>query len=324
MEYQVRVSADTQTQTGSFLIELPTDDENGEISFPSGYTAATARVGFLTNTEVLSTDTMLRYMESSGYDERYKSLRGVYQEPGETTEYDTSFLIYEPNATSHPGDADSEGDYIVTSPLAYREDSGTVAETSVQDHLAVQLNSDWIRFSKEENNTESGAVNSEEDDTVSGIESGAVDSGEDNAESGTENSEESASVGNVNSASEELVITQMFLAERNSGQSDLTVGKFLEEQTGIGRFVTAGSFFSNTSVLYASLDGNGVARADLLEQLRTAGATDDAILTSLTRNTPQRVRMYIWLEGQDADCANGVSLEAAPIALSIELSGATK
>jgi hypothetical protein len=48
------------------------------------------------------------------------------------------------------------------------------------------------------------------------------------------------------------------------------------------------------------------------------------MITTLKANTPQRVRMYIWLEGQDADCNNISSVNASGFSLNIELSGANQ
>ena len=47
-------------------------------------------------------------------------------------------------------------------------------------------------------------------------------------------------------------------------------------------------------------------------------------ITKLERNTPQRVRMYLWLEGQDADCrSDSTSVKASAIVVKLELAGAT-
>ena len=53
----------------------------------------------------------------------------------------------------------------------------------------------------------------------------------------------------------------------------------------------------------------------------TAGATDDVYIIRLQRDTPQRIRMFVWLEGQDADCTNVT--QATSVMLNLELAGST-
>lgn len=80
-------------------------------------------------------------------------------------------------------------------------------------------------------------------------------------------------------------------------------------------YINTGAFVKRTADLYAmaqSSNGN-------LASLDTAGATDDVYITALQQNVPQRIRMFIWLEGQDVDCNNQTG--AHDFALSIELAG---
>lgn len=93
---------------------------------------------------------------------------------------------------------------------------------------------------------------------------------------------------------------------------------YLEGQ--VGAYVKSGNFYKSTADLYAAAE-NGIVSAESMDGMM-AGATDDCIITTLTANTPQRIRMYIWLEGQDVDCANTTSVAASQFALNLELSGA--
>lgn len=95
-------------------------------------------------------------------------------------------------------------------------------------------------------------------------------------------------------------------------------------QAQVGAYLNSGAFFSNTKELYESAKNNSTAEDLNDAKLSLAGAADDVSIIRLERNTPQRVRMYIWLEGQDADCTNNNSIEGTDFALSIELSGADK
>ena len=93
--------------------------------------------------------------------------------------------------------------------------------------------------------------------------------------------------------------------------------EYLEEQT--SAYVQKGRFITSTPLLYMHgvATGNNLTVTSL-ENMETAGASDTRIVT-LDKNVPQRVRMYIWLEGQDVDCAQSASADR--LALSIELSG---
>ena len=77
---------------------------------------------------------------------------------------------------------------------------------------------------------------------------------------------------------------------------------YLQGQLGI--YAARGDFFSRTSDLYALALTTHRAEAEDLAEIQTGGATDDAIIVPLERNVPQHIRMFLWLEGQDADCVN--------------------
>jgi hypothetical protein len=56
--------------------------------------------------------------------------------------------------------------------------------------------------------------------------------------------------------------------------------------------------------------------------LDKGNATDDIYIIDLEKNVPQRIRMYIWLEGQDIDWDPRQA--ANSFALSLELAGGTQ
>ena len=62
--------------------------------------------------------------------------------------------------------------------------------------------------------------------------------------------------------------------------------------------------------------------AEQMQSLAQAGAADHAVITTLRRNVPQRIRVFVWLEGQDGDCAAAGAVEASQIALRLEFAGA--
>lgn len=88
----------------------------------------------------------------------------------------------------------------------------------------------------------------------------------------------------------------------------------------ISAYVKSGQFFKRTDALYASAT-DGIAKAEAINVAR-AGATDDAMITTLKKDTPQRIRMYLWLEGQDIDCVNNSSVDSSGFCLNLEFSGA--
>lgn len=86
-------------------------------------------------------------------------------------------------------------------------------------------------------------------------------------------------------------------------------------QNGFDSYLETGLFFKDTSALYHST-------AEQMQSLAQAGAADHAVITTLRRNVPQRIRVFVWLEGQDGDCAAAGAVEASQIALRLEFAGA--
>ena len=84
-------------------------------------------------------------------------------------------------------------------------------------------------------------------------------------------------------------------------------------------YVERASFFQNTAALYSYCSHNGSANAEDLDHLRLAGATEDVYIAKLEKNIPQRIRMFVWIEGQDVDCINAAT--TGSFALSVELAG---
>lgn len=88
-------------------------------------------------------------------------------------------------------------------------------------------------------------------------------------------------------------------------------------------YMTRGRFIKNTAALYASADPlTGIVDQNAAAMRNTAGATDDVYIVTLQKNIPQRIRMFIWLEGQDADCSNHSS--NSNLAVNIEFAGSNE
>jgi len=84
-------------------------------------------------------------------------------------------------------------------------------------------------------------------------------------------------------------------------------------------YVERASFLKNTAALYSYCTHNGTADAEALGSLPLSGATEDVYIVELEKNIPQRVRMFVWIEGQDVDCS--YDAQTVSFALSIELAG---
>lgn len=99
--------------------------------------------------------------------------------------------------------------------------------------------------------------------------------------------------------------------------SEAFYNSYLQGQ--VSPYVQTGDFIKRTSELYLYGD---IVQPEQLSALDAAGATDDVYIVELERNVPQRIRLFIWLEGQDIDCVNGL-LESS-FALNIELAGSNQ
>ena len=100
--------------------------------------------------------------------------------------------------------------------------------------------------------------------------------------------------------------------------TDLFYDRYLQGQ--ISPYIQKGAFLERTGNLYgrlAELGGDSPIPAQKLAVESSAGATKDVYIIELERNVPQRIRMFIWLEGQDVDCINSISMSR--LALNIEL-----
>jgi len=86
-------------------------------------------------------------------------------------------------------------------------------------------------------------------------------------------------------------------------------------------YVNRGEFIKNTAALY-ECGADGVVTADEISGLSRAGATDDAVIAILEKDVPQRIRMFVWLEGQDADCTD--ILCSLDLVMGLELAGSNQ
>lgn len=95
-------------------------------------------------------------------------------------------------------------------------------------------------------------------------------------------------------------------------------GDYLQQQ--VAPYVHAADFVKSTSNLYR-FESQGTVSAENVQVAGFAGATDDVYIVELEKNIPQRIRMFVWLEGLDSDSVN--IAEASGFALNLELAGST-
>ena len=89
-------------------------------------------------------------------------------------------------------------------------------------------------------------------------------------------------------------------------------------QSNLAAYVEKGEFVTNTSALYDAMTAGKVSQ-DKMKTLELSGATEDVVLVHLEKNVPQRIRMFVWIEGQDSDCIR--SLSNISFAIGLELAG---
>lgn len=291
-DLRVATGTDPDDDSGSYVIALPDLSKGADGSFAlnenASSVAASARVGFLVNTTPLSgksgtTALLSAISENSNTGGSYNSLCGVYAEKGSGTQNfhgSESFVIYEPNADSHPGSA-SDGSYIATYPVGV-DANGKGKEQSVFTNLTVQKQSTW-------------KANGTGKSLLAGQLEAAL------FQFTTQLGEEKMNALTAEQAAE------LFYAKYLQGQYSFLVQK--------------GHFFPDSAALSMGIDPNtrSIAGAEL-GTYKTAGATEDAVIVRLERNVPQRIRVFIWLEGQDADCTGAA--ENLRFAVNLQLAGA--
>ncbi len=189
-------------------------------------------------------------------------------------------MIYEPNADCHPGSA-SDGGYIATYPVG-ADENGKGKEQSVFTNLTVQKQSTWK----------------------------------------TDGNGKSLLAGQLEAALFQFKI-QLDQEKMNAltaeQAAELFYAKYLQGQYSF--LVQKGHFFPQSTALSTRLDPTTrTIKSTVLNTYETAGATEDAVIVRLERNVPQRIRVFIWLEGQDADCTGAT--ENLRFAVNLQLAGA--
>ncbi|MCC8120723.1 MAG: hypothetical protein LIO42_01770 [Oscillospiraceae bacterium] len=103
-------------------------------------------------------------------------------------------------------------------------------------------------------------------------------------------------------------------------QANPTVSGFLSAiQYQLDDYVKRGRFLQSTAALTCLLSSAGTVEQQDLAALTTGGAAGDVAITQLEAQTAQRIRVFIWLEGQDADCVS--QTQTVQLLVRLELAG---
>lgn len=284
--YQVRVSTGDDTeQSGSFVIALPTPEtmEDGtHVLTDSNETAsASVRVGFLASQDWASVQSVNLYKFSEGYHEGCEYLQGCYQEPGEPLEWYSA----------------SENRFTIYEP------NGTLHPESGTKHYQITM--------------------------PLGIVNGLISPVDVFEKLTVQTTTRWKEVVNSGTGETEKLLDQVLQAAMRDGRAqnlepDQLFDYFYRDrlQMLLHPYLERGRFVQSTQALYgaASLSEGIVAEESIIWNSQLRGATEDVYITTLRKNIPQRIRMFIWLEGQDADCVNS---DGSRFAVNIELAGAS-
>ena len=270
---------------GSYVVQLPESVKNftngSGYNLDDSYTnlASSVRVGFLVNDDKVTSDAVMSaYVDSSLYNESYRSIKGVYDGVS-----DTSFVIYEPNALVHSNSGVSnvltekgieaylcqDGEYCATYPVGLDE-KGNKVFSVVQDKLVVQGRTPWKKL----------------DQAL------IID--------------EMYQVYIANAKTNEVEYSLDDFYENYMHENYLQYVDYRQD----------GLFFESSWNLlnYGDLR---VTDAETLTVLERTNAIQDSYIVLLEKNVPQRIRMLVWIEGQVVDCSSSAAGQSVSIRLEL-------
>lgn len=270
---------------GSFVIDLlvPEKGEDGYVLKQSKSSAAGAvRVGFLANNTILTDRTMEFYQESAYKDERFIKLKGTYNEPLIENEFTVSDRFLIYEPNCDFHPTDDQLDGHYVETKPLNWSNGKIRAQSARN-ITAQKKSVWAPAQNDHSTT--------------------------------------------------AIAQDFYKAQLTRDWDDKNPDEVMElfytnEMQGqISHRVNTGGFIESTKALqaYLNTDNDGVLRQDhdiLSKNIAGATSDEDIYIIKLERNVPQRLRMFIWLEGQDVDCVDSVN--SAHFAVNIELAGGSE
>lgn len=118
----------------------------------------------------------------------------------------------------------------------------------------------------------------------------------------------------------EMLIEQMYQQYLIANQDQtISLDDFYENylQNTYLQYVSSGNLISDTWELYNS--GSQKVSQDEVSILQQSNVVVDSKIVILEKNVPQKIRMFIWIEGQDVDC--NYNAAGQTISLRLELAG---
>lgn len=275
---------------GTYVVGLPYPEKgtNGtyEMDAPDALLPACVRVGFLADTRPADEASLRAYMASAAFDDDVFRLKGVYGEAGEDWDYMSSpFTVFEPSGDVHSGESvySQTPDGSIYRPCV----DGTYVKTYPIGYVDGQAQ----------------PVDITHRTTV---------------QTATQWLEEG----------EDLLIQQLFqtymLGESQDADAQDLFSEFCSKYLGYrcDSYVEKGAFIKQTGALNQMCGDDGTTSVEDFDALVRAGATDDVVIVELEHNVPQRIRMFVWVEGQDVDCAN--VLASSGLMINLELAGSSR
>ncbi len=272
--YDIRISTgDISGNEGSFVIdrmEVVEDEENPgvyRLESANASAASSLRIGFLVNSDWADYDSNLAYAASTDYDGRYALLKGKYQSSGE----DLSIYSAAQNKFTI---YEPNGDLHVSKDGGYSPAYYEITKPlGIIDNVITEVDvidrdhptSLTVQLATKWKNSANG----------------------------------------VGSVIEQEFATYMYGQTNTDATAEELSEAFYSNrlQNIISPYVNRGRFVKSINNLYTSAQ-NGMVSEVEMGGIELSGATNDAIITTLEKNVPQRIRMFIWIEGQDADCVN--------------------
>ena len=293
---ELRISAG-EDGDGSYVINLPTAVKSADgysLTFSNIEPSTYARVGFLVNTDTQTNSSMSKYVTQLQYRDEVKKLKGIYPEKGQSAEEyknESTYIVYEPNADKHISEKGSDiytytgirNFGVVDGDYVFTypisKTFGNYVVTDMQDTVIVQKNSDWVMS----NNNEAYLQQQ--------FKAYLIYLGD-----------------SVKDYNEKEIVDQFY-------------NNWLQKNC--AHYLSIGRFVKNNQQLYSMAEGDKrnyrYVKEEKMDQLQYAGATDDAVIVYLEKNVPQRIRMYVYLEGQDVDCISNSAVN--DLVVHLELAG---
>lgn len=284
-EYNVRVSVDRNGNSGSFLMELPFVIES-ENSLGYGLTEGAGTV---------AASARIGFLVNESAVTSNAEMEAYVDSPGYDSRYHSLSGLYPEKGEAPLNEAYR---FTVYEPNALLHPSGIAAEGT------------YVATSPLSWDPDTETVQVSEEKPVSTVQGNSYWALKENGGIQLESVLQTALAGRVVQSAAE--------AEKYLYQRQL--------QGQVGSYLHKGTLVKSMRELYEMTDSaNGKVAQEQMEGLLGAGATKDAVIVTLKRDEPQRIRMFLWLEGQDADCTNQNSaFQCAGLALGIELAGATQ